>query len=482
MPSAVPRWPVEVRAAVALIAALTVWRLVWLPAATLDLFVDEAQYWLWGREMAAGAWSKPPLVGWIIRAATDLAGSDAPWVLRAPWPLVHGAAALAVLALGRRVAGDRVGALAGLSYATLPAVSLGSILISTDSPMLLALALALWLGHRLHGTGRAIVLGIAVAAGMWAKYAMLFALAGWVLAALADPAWRMRRRDAVVAALVAGVLFAPNVLWNLRNDLATVRHTAANAEAAGSPDWAGLAEFVASQLAVAGPLVALALAFGWARRWPEGLRGLSVMAAVILGIVCAQALRGGANANWAVGAYVPGVIVASAVLAARPWLAWASLALNGLIALALPLVATQAETLRLPSGKLVMARYVGQAAISRAALDEARRAGARLIVSDDRALLADLFYRTQRRDGVPDIAVRAVPTRPADSHYALRYPLSNETGPALWLSRAGHLPDCAGPAMRWTPAEGVAKGAVLELAPLPAPCLDQIRSMASAMP
>ena len=206
------------------------------------------------------------------------------------------------------------------------------------------------------------------------------------------------------------------------------------------------------------------------------------LAAAILGIVCAQALRGGANANWAVGAYVPGIVLALAVLAARPWLAGLSLGLGALVALVLPMLATQAETLRMPDGRLLMARYVGQAAISATALAEARRLGAGLIVSDDRALLADLFYRTQARGGMPGVTVRALPTRPADSHYALRYPLTDETGPALWLGRAGHLPNCAGPAIRWTPRDGVARGASLELAPLPAPCLDQIRSIASAIP
>ena len=98
-------------AALLLILGLTAWRLAWLPASDLELYVDEAQYWLWGQEMAAGAWSKPPLVGWLIRAANEAVGSDAPWVARLPWPLVHGAAALALMALGRRLAGPAVGAL-----------------------------------------------------------------------------------------------------------------------------------------------------------------------------------------------------------------------------------------------------------------------------------------------------------------------------------------------------------------------------------
>ena len=39
-------------AALLLILGLTAWRLAWLPASDLEMYVDEAQYWLWGQEMA----------------------------------------------------------------------------------------------------------------------------------------------------------------------------------------------------------------------------------------------------------------------------------------------------------------------------------------------------------------------------------------------------------------------------------------------
>ena len=43
---------------------------------TADLFVDEAQYWVWGQNLDWGYYSKPPMVGWLLRAVTDLAGSS----------------------------------------------------------------------------------------------------------------------------------------------------------------------------------------------------------------------------------------------------------------------------------------------------------------------------------------------------------------------------------------------------------------------
>ena len=55
---------------IAAIVAITGWRLLALWLTPLDLFMDEAQYWLWGDELALGYFSKPPLIGWVIRAFT----------------------------------------------------------------------------------------------------------------------------------------------------------------------------------------------------------------------------------------------------------------------------------------------------------------------------------------------------------------------------------------------------------------------------
>lgn len=420
-----------------LILGLTAWRLAWLPASDLQLYVDEAQYWLWGQELAAGAWSKPPLVGWLIRAANEVAGSDAAWVARLPWPLVHGVAALAVLGLGRRLAGPAVGALAGAVYATLPAVSVGSILISTDSPQMAALALFLWAWIAAPGRWGAALAGAALAAGMWSKYAMLFPLPGLALAAWIDPRWRRPWAEVGGVALVALVLFAPNIWWNLAHDLATVRHTAENADWQGALHLAHAARFLAEQFAVAGPLTFVALLAGLAWRWPPGLRGLIPIAAAPLAIVVAQAIQSEANANWAVGAYVAGAVLMAAWLAPRPRLAVAAVALNGIAATGLPAVGTLAQEWR-RDGRPVLSRYVGNEETGRAVLAVA--SDAPLIVASDRALLAELTLRAKGTGRL----VRAVPGRsgPVPSHYDMIWPLRSEPGPALWVGEADTAPPC----------------------------------------
>ena len=66
------------------------------------LFVDEAQYWFWGQNLDLGYFSKPPLIGWVLRAVTDLARSSSPFWVRLPGPALHGITAFLLFLWIRR--------------------------------------------------------------------------------------------------------------------------------------------------------------------------------------------------------------------------------------------------------------------------------------------------------------------------------------------------------------------------------------------
>lgn len=456
MPTGAPADARAFRLGLAGIALVTLWRLALLPFDARDLFVDEAQYWFWGRELAWGYYSKPPLIGWLMRLSTAV-GSDATVWLRAPLPLIHAATAVVVALIARRLHGDRVGGIAGLGFATLPGVAVGSLLVSTDTPMLLAFALATRAWVALSGrrsAGLAVGLGLAVGIGLLAKYAMVYFGLCAVLVALLVPDRRIAWRDALVAAAVALAVVAPNLIWNARNQFATLHHTADNADWQGLRlDVAGLAEFLGGQFAVAGPLVFAAFLLALFRRDPQR-RFLALMSLPIFAVVSAQALISNANANWAASAHIAALLLAAAFLASRPrWLALA-LALNLAVTAALPVAAAFADRWRV-GGQLVLARYVGQAALSQRAAATARDAGLDTLVSGNRAMLADFFY-TLRDAGL------AIYAEPVDGfpphHYAQKHPLPPGPGEVLYVDDAA--PACRTPGVTpvpvavWTPDDG----------------------------
>ena len=432
------------RPAVICIAAITLLRLVLLGFDRTDLYVDEAQYWLWGQEFAFGYYSKPPLIAWVIGAITTLAGSDAPFWVRMPGAVLHGITALILAALAARMFGARFAVWVAVAYATLPMVALGSLLMSTDTVMAPFFAAALYFHRRLieQPTVRfAAFAGAAAGIAFLAKYAALYFAIGVILAAILRRDQRIGWGHAGAMVLAFCIVISPNIVWNLSHGLTTFSHTADNVgwvrreNPLVGLNLPGLATFFFSQFAVMGPVVFAALLASFAR--PKHCQALAAFAIPALVIVCVQAFLDKAYANWAVAAYFAGVILAMAVLEQYPRLRLASLAVNGMVCLILPLLVIF-PTIQQNDTPL-LARQLGRADLSRQIIALADHAGKVPIYADNRDVLADLFY-TGRNSGLMVYAPRPI-GRP-QNHYEQRYPLPQGlTGLILMVTKTA--PACA---------------------------------------
>lgn len=399
---------------VTIVLVVTGLRVLALALNQTDLFVDESQYWLWGQTLDFGYYSKPPLIAWVIRAVTWLAGSDAPFWVRLPAPLFHGVTALVLAAAGARLGGRVSAVWVAATYATLPFTAVGSALISTDTIMAPFFAGALYFHLRLVETRRvrfALLTGASIGIGFLAKYAAVYALGGVALAAIFWPVARIGWRNGFWLSLAFLVAIAPNVIWNLSHKLATVQHTLDNVGwVRGGADGpsvnpASLLEFLAVQLGVFGPLTFVALVAGLAQWRPAKGAWLPGFVLLALLIVAGQALLAKAYANWAVSAYFAGTLIVVPFLLARaPRVLWWSLAVNSTLCVAVAVLTVMAPDLTFGRQTPLLARYLGRAALSDQII--AAAAGkATVIVAADRDILADLFY-TGRRSG---LTFRALP-------------------------------------------------------------------------
>jgi 4-amino-4-deoxy-L-arabinose transferase-like glycosyltransferase len=431
--------------AFAVVAGVTALRLGLLIFNRTDLFVDESQYWLWGQQFDFGYYSKPPLIAWVIGAVTTLSGSDAPFWVRAPGAVLHGATALILAATAARLGLGRAAVWVAASYVTLPMASLGSLLISTDTIMAPFFAAALFFHTRAVQTRAlpfAALAGAMAGLAVLAKYAGVYFLLGAALGAALVPARRLSVLQWVLLLGAFALVVLPNLLWNLNNGMSTAEHTLDNVRwvrEAKPLNPAGLVEFVASQFAVFGPILFAALVWAALRpgRAPMGRLLVFVLPALV--IVSAQALLDRAYANWAASAYFAGTIIAVAALMARPGLLRLSLAINGAVALALP-VLTLFPNLTLGRDEPLLARYLGQAALSRQIITLAQAEGGLPIVAERRDVLADLFYTG--RDPGPAVYAPAPKGRPAN-HYEQAHPLPPTlTGPVLLVTET--QPMCEG--------------------------------------
>ena len=469
------------------VLAVTAARVVLLAFSRADLFVDEAQYWLWAQSLDFGYYSKPPLIAWTIRLSTEIGGSDAGFWVRLPAPLLHAATALILGAAAARAAGRVAAIAAAMIYVTLPLATWFSAGISTDTAMLpfLALALLFWLRSLERDDARmALLAGGALGLAFLAKYAAIYYLGCAALAAALIPEARPGRRSAVLALGAFVVAISPNLIWNLANGLPTLEHTLDNADWVRDPgeranlNLAGLAEFFVSQFAVFGPVpfaALLAIGASW-RSLDARQRALLLFSLPIVALVCVQALLSRAYANWAAAAFVAGT------LAVAPWLLgrrriWliASFVANGAVAAAIPLAAMFADRLPRPDGRyLALERYVGRHEMSRAIIAEAGARGLEVVVAGDRDVLADLFY--VGRDS--PFAFRALPPRGRPrNHYEFAYPYGESDGPALLVVRDGDphpCPNAASPAGILAPVEGAYRKRPQLLFVVSGECLDPV--------
>ena len=428
-----------VRAAL-VVLAVTVLRLGALALTQADVFVDEAQYWLWGQTLDFGYYSKPPLIAWVIRATTDLAGSSSAFWIRFPAPVFHGLTAMILGAWAARVYDDRTAFWTAIGYVTLPIVAVGSLMISTDTIMAPFLAAGLLFYWRLLDSGRltdALMAGALVGVAFMAKYAGIYFFLGAVIAAIGVPFCRPSLRNVIALLAAFAVVISPNVIWNLAHDLTTAQHTMDNVSWVRGQGQGSLLhplallEFLATQFAVAGPVLFTALLLSIHRSTAK-TRALLLFALPVIALVCLQALLSRAYGNWAFAAYLPGTLAATAWLLSRSsrWLR-ISLLVNVVLVLAVPAL-TIFGTGATVAGRPILARYIGRDEMSRQILEIADETRPAAIVTSNRDVLADLFL-TGRKSPIP---IRAVPPKDrAMSYYEQTYPLDPATkGTILFIS------------------------------------------------
>ena len=413
---------------------LTILRLALLIASPLDLFVDEAQYWLWSTRPSLGYYSKPPFIAWLIAFTTALVG-DAEWGVRLASPLLHAGTAGFVFLVGRSLYDARTGAAAAIIYLTLPAVSFSSLLISTDVPLLFFWSAALFslIQAERRGGGWWLGLGVAIGLGLLSKYAMAFFLIGWLGAMNGR---RPARTGMAVALLVAGLLYAPNLAWNMAHHFISYQHTSENADLSGATmDVAELLAFTGSQIALLGPGVFLGFIGALIARSvrDDRRRFLIWFTAPPLVFYLALALVAGANANWAVSAYVAGSILAAQGLMSVSWRpAWGvAVGLNVLLGLTLAFaVLTWGEdTDRFPLRADPLKRLRGWKALGAEVSQWRQRYPADCVLVSDRATAAAMAYYALPR---PAPTVKWHPPGPIRDHFDLTADLGHAPC-AAWL-------------------------------------------------
>ena len=274
-------------------------------AVEVGLAPDEAYYWQWSRALSLSYPDHPPLVAWLIRLGTEIAG-ETPLGVRL-FGIIGGLAAIGVTyRIGREIGLDMKRSVAAAALQSLLAAPMAAALIITpDTPLGLAWLTAELAMIRIHkgDTKWWYVLGASMGIAMLSKYSGLMLMPFVVFSF-----WKSLRGRCfhLVAALaIALSMVLPHLISEWYGGFSAARFQ--RAHLAGDLPMSGvlmgapqrLLEVISGQMGLLTPIVAVWVGIGVWRARTDTSRVLSIGLLLPLGATLAAAVFTHPEQNWA---------------------------------------------------------------------------------------------------------------------------------------------------------------------------------------
>ncbi|MDF2158779.1 glycosyltransferase family 39 protein [Algoriphagus sp. CAU 1675] len=226
----------------------------------INLFTEEAQYWLWSQNLAWHYYSKPPLIALINFFSTSLLGINELGVRINAIVFGIGTAWVVFLFTKYLYNSEKIAFWASLMVMSTPFWIIFSTVHMTDSELVFFWILSTyWVfrGIRENSAKWWALGGLASALGLMAKGTMILIGPFVLIYLLLTKEWRLHRLH-FLAFLGAGAFgFFPGFIWNLQNNFTNYKHLAFLSGVAGEGHtfdfmaWMGrFGEFGLGQIAI----------------------------------------------------------------------------------------------------------------------------------------------------------------------------------------------------------------------------------------
>src|SRR5581483_11927940 len=309
------------------VMALVALRLV--GAAWTPITFDEAYYWIWSKNLAGGYYDHPPGVALVIRLGTEIAG-DTELGVRLISILLALPTSFALYRTASILFGDRrVAANATILLNLTLMAAVGTLIVTPDSPLLVASSFVLFFLAKVLETGRGarwLARGGAIGAALRSKYTALFfgpAILIWLISVPKLRRWLVSPWP-YLGALVALLIFTPVILWNAEHQWVSFIKQIGRAEIDNfRPSF--IAELIPTQIAFATPPVFVLGAMGLyalARREEGRFAARALINAMFWPITLYflwHSLHARVEANWFAPVYPPFAIAAAVAASSTRW-------------------------------------------------------------------------------------------------------------------------------------------------------------------
>ena len=114
-----------------------IFKIVSIALTDFDLFGDEAQYWLWSKNLDFGYYSKPPLLSWTIALVCSFFGNSI-FVIKMISINLYCLISYVIFLISKKLLNNnKLAFLSAVTFFLMPAVSISSFIVSTDILLIL---------------------------------------------------------------------------------------------------------------------------------------------------------------------------------------------------------------------------------------------------------------------------------------------------------------------------------------------------------
>lgn len=227
----------------------------------MPLIEDEGYYALWASELAVGYYDHPPFVAYLIWPGVSLFGLSE-FSVRIGSLLAMAASSILVWDSARQLSGKSETGVWALLFFNVSVLIAGLGTFATpDAPSTLFWTMAVWAAIRATGSGQWIwwiLAGVAIGAGGISKFTnafLGFGFAGWLLLTSSGRNW-LRTPKPYVAGVLAFLVMAPYLIWNLQYDWVGLERQLARVEDR-TANFIFTPEYLLVTLLLPTPLIAL---------------------------------------------------------------------------------------------------------------------------------------------------------------------------------------------------------------------------------
>jgi 4-amino-4-deoxy-L-arabinose transferase-like glycosyltransferase len=290
---------------------------LWL-GGQVGIIPDEAYYWSWSLKPDWCYWDQPGGIAWAHWLWGRLFGASV-YALRGLAVSLNLIASLALYGLLTVTLSRRSAFWGVLALQLVPLFGAGGLLILHDSLLIPCLALAWWALAVALERDRPrwwLVVALALAAALYAKFSAFIPAAGFALAVLAHPVGRRHLRTPwpYVGAILAAALFSPVLWWNAQHEWVAyhaVVRLGLDPKLAGTTRLLSLLDYLGGQLGIVTPILAVVgvwAAIAVAKRWRSAPTSPRLVLAVpglfVLFYFLLNAWQARVQANWPAPAWL----------------------------------------------------------------------------------------------------------------------------------------------------------------------------------